>query len=356
MEEEKLLRLIDANVDRAQEGLRLLEDMARFLLDDASLAEAFKELRHRVGAAVASAYRDLLAARRATEDVTAFANPPGEMRRADLEALVAANAKRTQESLRALEETAKLPLPDVALRPEPFKEARFALYDLERRLLGRLLRHDLRPKLWGLYVIVDPEVAQGRDLVAVAREAIAGGARIIQLRDKVDDKGEQLATARQLQQLCEDTGALFIMNDHVDVAAACGAHGVHVGQTDLPVAAARRLLPLGAIVGVSTSGNVELALAAQAEGADYVAVGVFPSPTKPPAQPFPPRLDVLRQVKEAVSVPVCAISGINADNVHLVMENGADMAAVISAVVGQPDVRAAASRLVERMEAYKASH
>lgn len=355
MEETKLLRLIDANVDRTREGLRVLEDMARFLLDDASLAEALKELRHEVAGAVGASYQQLLSVRQAAEDVSAFANPPAEMQRADLMALAAANAKRAQESLRALEEATKLPLAGVALRPEPFKEVRFALYELERRLVDRLLRHDLRPRLAGLYVIVDPEVAHGRDLVSVARQAIAGGARIIQLRDKLHDKGEQLATARQLQGLCEETNALFIVNDHVDLAVASGAHGVHLGQTDLPVAAARRLLPLGSVVGASAR-TVEQALAAQAEGADYVAVGVFPSLTKPPAEPFQHRLDVLQAIKETVTLPVCAISGINAGNIDRVLEHGADMAAVISAVVGQPDVQAAARRLAERMEAYKPSH
>jgi thiamine-phosphate pyrophosphorylase len=349
MNDSEVLRLIDANVDRAQEGLRVLEDIARFMIDDASLAEALKEQRHRVGGAVAKTYRQLLSARRAAEDVGAFTNPASEMQRSDIEALVAANAKRVEESLRTLEEAAKLPLAGVPLNAEDFKEVRFALYDRERQLVDRLVRHNLRRRLRGLYVIVDPEVAKGRDIVEVAREAIEGGAHIIQLRDKVHDKGEQLETARRLQELCQRAGALFIVNDHVDLAIACDADGVHLGQTDLPVSIARKLLPLGKIVGCSTQ-TVEMALRAQAEGADYVGIGVFQSSTKVHAEPFENRLDVLRQIKEAVKIPVCAISGIDINNIDSVMEAGADMAAVISAVVGQPDVRAAARQLAERIE------
>ena len=348
-EDASLLRLIDANIDRSQEGLRLLEDLARFALDDASLAGALKDLRHLIAGAVRADYLPLLSARRAPDDVAAFLNPPQEMERSHLESLVAANAKRVEESLRTLEETAKLPLPGLTLATKPFKEARFALYDLERRLIDRLLRQDLRARLRGLYVILDPEFARERDLLEVAQLALAGGARILQLRDKAHDKGDQLPLALSLREICNRNDALFIINDHVDLALACSAHGVHLGQTDLPVAAARRMLPIGSIVGCSTR-TLEQARTAQAEGADYVAVGVFPSPTKPPVEPFHDRLDTLKAIKEAVSLPVCAISGINAGNIGQVLARGADMAAVISAVVAATGPREAARALAEKFK------
>ncbi len=203
--------------------------------------------------------------------------------------------------------------------------------------------------LRGLYVILDPQAAGGRDLVTIARQALAGGARILQLRDKIHDKGEQLPVARRLRALCARQGALFLINDHVDLALACEADGVHVGQKDLPVAFARRLLPPPLIVGASTN-NPREARRAVRDGADYVAVGrLFPTASKLDTRPA--TLDVLRAVRRAVKVPIAGIGGITEENVDAVLAAGADMMAVISAVVGAANVRAAARRLARQFGA-----
>jgi thiamine-phosphate pyrophosphorylase len=203
-----------------------------------------------------------------------------------------------------------------------------------------------RYELRGLYVIIDPEVAAGRDEVEVARQALAGGARLIQLRDKRREKGVQLPIARALRDLCEEREALFIVNDHVDLALTVEAHGVHVGQNDLPVSAVRRLVPPEMIVGCSTN-NPEEARRAEADGADYVSVGrLFPTGSK--ADTRPATTETLRAVKVAVSLPVCAIGGINETNIDEVVAAGANMAAVIAAVVTAPDVEEAARGLAAR--------
>jgi thiamine-phosphate pyrophosphorylase len=195
-------------------------------------------------------------------------------------------------------------------------------------------------------VIIDPAVAEGGDELEIARAALDGGARLLQLRDKIHPKGQQLPLAEALQALCRERGATFIVNDHVDLALAAGADGVHVGQQDLPVNVARRLLPPGAIVGCSTNDATEARRAA-AEGADYVSVGrLFPTGSKGDTRPA--TLATLREVKAAVSLPVCAIGGINESNIDEVIAAGADMAAVIAAVIAAPDVEAAARRLAER--------
>lgn len=200
--------------------------------------------------------------------------------------------------------------------------------------------------LHGLYVIIDPEVAAGRDEVEVARDALAGGARLVQLRDKTREKGLQLPIARALRELCDEHGAPFIVNDHVDLALAAGAHGVHVGQKDLPVEVVRRLAPREMIVGCSAN-NLEEALRAEADGADYVSVGrLFPTDSKRDTRPA--TTDTIRDVKAAVSLPVCAIGGINETNIDEVVAAGAEMAAVIAAVVAAPDVREAARLLAAR--------
>lgn len=205
-----------------------------------------------------------------------------------------------------------------------------------------------RYELRGLYVIIDPEVAAGRDEVEVARQALAGGARLIQLRDKRREKGVQLPIARALRGLCQEHEALFIVNDHVDLALAVEAHGVHVGQKDLPVSAVRRLVPREMLVGCSTN-NPEEASRAEADGADYVSVGrLFPTGSK--ADTRPATTETLRAVKAAMSLPVCAIGGIDETTIDEVVAAGADIAAVIAAVVAAPDVREAARRLAARFD------
>ncbi len=207
-------------------------------------------------------------------------------------------------------------------------------------------RAAVRKSLRGLYVIIDPSLAEGRDEVEIAREALAGGARLLQLRDKTREKGLQLPIARALRALCRERGAPFIVTDHVDLALAVDADGVHVGQKDLPVSALRRLVPREMIVGCSTN-NPEEARRAEADGADYVSVGrLFLTGSKQDTRPA--TTETLRAVKATVSVPVCAIGGITEANIDEALAAGADMAAVIVAVIAAPDVQEAARRLAAR--------
>lgn len=204
----------------------------------------------------------------------------------------------------------------------------------------------MRESLKGLYVIIDPQVSRGRDEVEIAREALDAGARMIQFRDKTREKGLQLPIATAIAALCRQSGALCIVNDHVDLALAVGADGVHVGQKDLPVTVVRRLLGAGPIIGCSTN-NANEARRAVADGADYVSVGrLFPTDSKSDTRPA--TLETLRAVKAAVSVPVCAIGGINGSNIDDVVAAGADIVSVIAAVVAATDVRESARALASR--------
>ncbi|HXG36805.1 MAG TPA: thiamine phosphate synthase [Dehalococcoidia bacterium] len=206
----------------------------------------------------------------------------------------------------------------------------------------------MNEKLRGLYLLADPAATAGRDLAEVVAAGLRGGVRLIQLRDKDSPKGAQFRLARRLLELCRQSGALFLINDHVDLALAVGADGVHLGQQDLPVAVVRRLVPRDFVVGCSTN-NVKEALDAQAAGASYVSVGrLFPTGSKRDTRPA--TLETLRQVKEAVSLPVCAIGGIDESNIEAVLAAGADMAAVIAAVMSAEDPEAAARRLSQRFK------
>lgn len=339
-----MLRLIDANLNRMSEGLRTLEDVARFLLNDATLSAKLKSLRHGLAVEDASLKKNLLSARDSADDVGAFAEADSEAQRQDLPNIVTANARRVEESLRVLEEFAKLP--EIMLESARFKQARFALYEIERELTAKILRRQKR--IAGLYVIIDTEALRGRDEVEVAQQAISGGAKAIQLRDKNRNKREILSKARELKALCVQSDVLFIVNDYLDIAIASDADGLHLGQEDLPVSTARQLLPIDRIIGCSTK-TIAAALQAQTDGADYVAVGsMYPTASKTDTHVV--GLETLRQIREAISIPIVAIGGIDAKNAGEVMAAGADSVAVISAVLGAEDVEEAARQLAQSME------
>lgn len=343
-----ILRVLDANVDRSQEGIRILEDVARFVLNDATLATRLRDLRHGIAQAVSGLDRAMLDARRAAEDVGAS---PGLMEegRQDLEQLVRANSKRAQEALRVLEEFARLQELPHPLDVESFKRGRFAVYELEQRLIWSLGRQGKVDRVRGLYVILDPTATKGRAELEVAEEALRGGAAVLQYRDKVREKGIQLRVLSGLRDLCRRFDALLIVNNDPDLAMAANADGVHLGQKDLPLEVARSLMSPGQIIGVSCA-TVDEAIEADARGADYIAVGsTFPTESKLDTRPA--GLVTLRRVREVTRRPLVAIGGINADNVGQVMAAGADAVAVISAVVGAPGPEAAAKLLRERMEA-----
>ena len=340
------LRIIDANLNRMCEGLRVLEDLARLMLDDATLAQQLKNMRHEMARYGGQLQQQLLQARDSEGDVGVDMEVPGEEKYREIPETILANARRGQESLRVMEEIAKVPGLD--LNPEKFKQARFALYAIEKTLLSKVLRQDKMKRLSGLYVIIDTSVLGAGSYLEVAGQAIRGGAKVIQLRDKEADKKELLSIAHGLRDLCAEQGILFIMNDYLDMALAVDADGLHVGQDDLPVSVARRLLPIDKILGCSAR-TVDKAVAAQSDGADYVAVGaMYPTLSKVKTELVGP--ERLRQIRQEVNLPVVAIGGINKDNVSEVTAAGADSVAVINAVLGAEDVEEAARQIVARIE------
>ena len=342
-----MLRIIDANLNRAGEGLRVLEDIARFILGDAELTGQLKSIRHALFQDIYPLQQEILMTRKAAEDVGASIEADGERVRQDLRAVVRANAKRVQESVRVLEEFAKLPSVPSDLNSPRLQQIRFDVYELEQQLVCRLLRKEKASRLSGLYVIIDPQMLKGRSPEEVTREAVGGGASVIQLRDKVDNGQRTIELARDLKGICDVEGALFIINDRLDIALAVAADGLHVGQEDLPVSEVRRVLSLNALVGCSTSTLAE-ACQAVSSGADYVAVGSI-YPTKSKERFILAGLERLREIKREVSVPVVAIGGINEANVEGVIEAGADSVAVISAVSEAEDVEKSARCLVEKI-------
>jgi thiamine-phosphate pyrophosphorylase len=200
-----------------------------------------------------------------------------------------------------------------------------------------------------LYVITDRRLASGRSHEEVAREAIAGGATVIQLRDKEASTKELVEIGRRLRRLTAERGVTFIVNDRVDVALAVNADGVHLGQEDMPAALARQLMGPAKVIGVSAS-TVEEAKRAEKDGANYLGVGpVYATVTKPDAGE-PIGVEGLAEILRAVSIPVVAIGGIKEGNVEEVIAAGADGVAVVSAVVAAQDIEAAARRLRRKIK------
>jgi thiamine-phosphate pyrophosphorylase len=338
------LRIIDANLNRVGEGLRVLEDLARLILNDATLTQQLKNMRHNLLTTNGSFQQQLLQARDAAGDVGTYLEVSDEEKDREPTATIVANARRAQEGLRVLEELA----PQAGLDANKFKQARFDLYEIERALLSRLLRRDKIARLTGLYVIIDTQALKERGHVEAAAQAIHGGASVIQLRDKLTSKKELLPVAKQLNDLCAEHKVLFIVNDHLDLALATGADGLHLGQDDLPVNVARKLLAMDKIVGISAR-TVPDALKAEADGADYIAVGsMYPTASKEEATVV--GLERLRQVKQAVSLPIVAIGGINQDNAAEVMAAGASAVAVISATLQAKDMERATRQLANAIK------
>lgn len=201
-----------------------------------------------------------------------------------------------------------------------------------------------------LYVLTDAGAARGRDVVSLVAAALEGGATAIQLRDKSPSARDQIRVGQALRRLTREAGALFIVNDRVDVAYAVEADGVHLGQDDFPAEVARRILGPDAIVGGSAGNQDELAHCLQA-GVDYLGVGpMYPTPSKPDAgSPIGPA--GLAEIRRETDLPIVGVGGIGVQNLEPVVRAGADGVAVIGAVVGADDVRAAARRVRTAVEA-----
>lgn len=201
-------------------------------------------------------------------------------------------------------------------------------------------------RLSGLYVITDEEICPGRSHIEIAKAALAGGAKIIQIRDKYASDRKFFEDACIIREMTEEAGALFFVNDRVDIAAAVGADGINIGQTDMPINVARELLGQETIIGVSAD-CLEQAIKAHEDGADYIGFGpIFTTTTKLDAG-LVSGLETLRKVCREISLPIVAIGGIGLTNIGSVAANGAACAAVVSAVVCAPDMCSATSDLAK---------
>jgi len=340
-------RLLDANLDRAREGLRVIEDWCRFGLDRTDLVARTKDLRQRLGQRHHDDYK--LARHTATDAAAGMAHPAQQQRPA-AQQVVAANCARVQEALRVLEEFGRGVDPELAAEAAAI---RYALYDLEVDLLRSASSAQDRRQLLQqcrLYLVTSPSPRQE----AVVEASLEAGVRLVQYRAKEGSSGPdgqpitdalRLQQARALRQLCARHGALFLVNDRLDIALAVDADGVHLGQGDLPPAIARQLLGPERLIGRSTHALSQLHQAV-ADGCDYVGVGpVNATPTKPGREPV--GLDYVRQAAAESPIPFFAIGGIDAANLAAVQATGAQRVAVVRAITEAADPAAATRTLLE---------
>jgi thiamine-phosphate pyrophosphorylase len=335
--------VIDAAANRAREGLRVVEDYLRFVLDDRFLTEQLKVLRHELTAAISRfSLGERLAARETQADVGTAITTPAEGHREDLAQVLAANFTRVQEALRSLEEFAKLLDPDASAL---LKQLRYRTYTLQRAVeITRASASRLASAR--LYVLLDGRASLD-EFAALARSLVEAGVHVIQLRDKRLDDRQLLERAAALREITRAAGVLFIVNDRPDLAVLARADGVHVGQEDVSVKAARTIVGPDALVGVSTHW-IEQSRQAVLDGANYIGVGpTFPSETKQFDQ-FP-GLELLRAVAGEIRLPAFAIGGIGPENVAEVLQTGMGRIAVSGAVLGAADPAAAALALSRQL-------
>ena len=302
-----------------REGLRVAEDYVRFVLDDPGLTKRFKEVRHRLAEAERGLDAHLLLGARDTrEDVGTHIMTPSEQIRENPRAVLAANFKRIGEALRSLEEYTKLI--DIWLAGR-FEVLRYDVYTLEKLTMTAVAAHRGLSNA-RLMVLVGGLPTIG-ELTWMVGEALAGGAEVIQYREKGLPDRELLRRAREIRILTAQARVPLIMNDRVDIARLASCDGVHVGQDDLTPRDARRIMGPAALIGVSTHDRSQLEAAILA-GAGYLGVGpVFPSATKEFSEPELAGLGYVRLAAETTSLPWFAIGGITEENVDRVLEAGA---------------------------------
>ncbi|MBE9040564.1 thiamine phosphate synthase [Oscillatoriales cyanobacterium LEGE 11467] len=312
-------RILDANLDRAREGLRIVEEWCRFGLESSALTNECKELRQ----ALASWHTaELREARDTPGDPGTELTHPQERERTNIEQVLIANLCRTQEALRVLEEYGKLYQPKMG---DALKQMRYRAYALESQLLAKGRQQKLQQA--PLYLVTSPN----DDLLGIVEKALQGGLTLVQYRDKDADDITRIERASAIRQLCHRYRALFIINDRVDLALAVDADGVHLGQQDVPISFARKLLGASRIIGRSTTNPQEMKQAID-EGADYIGVGpVYETPTK--AGKAPAGLEYIRHAAANSPIPWFAIGGIDMNNIHSVFSAGARRVAVVRAIV-----------------------
>jgi thiamine-phosphate pyrophosphorylase len=347
--ERSAYRIIDANFNRAREACRVVEEFCRFVLNSSSLTERAKKLRHKLSASIGKLNAGRLIAGRDTPgDVGVGMTIEKQLTRGNLNDCFIAGCKRLTEALRALAEIIRIDNESLAAAIE---KLRFDAYTLEKDII---IFSDTSTKFKSvrLYIVITSNLPA--DVISLTHKCAEGGADCIQLRAKDVEDDRHFALAVEFVKICKDAGIISIINDRTDIAVACGADGVHLGQNDLPVEQARRLQLAPLIIGKSTHSLKQLK-AACAENLTYVGLGpVYATPTKPGADAV--GLEYVTGATQELAdtgIGHVAIGGITPDNVEHVLAAGAESIAVCSAVTHASDPAAVCRIFKEKIKAFR---
>lgn len=337
-------RIIDANLNRGNEALRVLEEITRFILDDKNLSEELKLMRHQLSMVQEADYSKLLAARDTENDVGISIKNPDK--RCGIETIFKANIKRLQQVLRVLAEYS-VNNPEHAAA---FETMRYKTYTLEKIMWDKLKEQYNKYMLENkkLYLVTNSDKFETEtDFLNAVASALQGGVDILQLREKTMSANKIIELGKKIKLLCAEYNTTFIVNDRVDIAYILEADGVHLGQDDMDVASARKILGNNAIIGISTHAP-EQAKKAVGDGADYIGVGpVFTTPTKPTTKSV--GLEYVNWVSKNIQIPYFAIGGINLENVDEVVKNGAKRIAVVRAIINAENPEHAAKEFLKHL-------
>lgn len=345
-EEAALLRILDANANRASEGLRVVEDYLRFAENDGYLSRTCKQIRHELAETLAELdVEQRLACRSTTTDVGVASDAESEYDRANLRDVALANLHRVAEALRALEENSKIKSVALARR---FESLRYRIYTLEKSI-GHVARSRRILRRAGLYVLVDERFGFGRDFENRIRELVEAGVDAIQLRIKGAADRDVISAASALRAATQQSDTLLIVNDRPDIARISGADGVHLGQEEMNVAQARLIVGPDMLIGLSTH-TLEQARQGVLAGADYIGIGpVFTSKTKTFRQFV--GLDLVEQVTSEIPIATFAIGGITLDRLTYLLEVGVSRIAVSHAIWAAEDAGRAARQFRTKLDA-----
>lgn len=326
-------RILDANINRCAEGLRVLEDIARFRFDQRALSADLRALRHAVRDCFKGHERNLLGSRDAANDVGVSTSSQSTAdQRTGLKDTVLSNFKRAQEALRSMEEILKMM--DAYPTAKTMESIRFRAYSLESKFMDSF-KHRL-PE--GVYGILGEKFSRGRTNIQMARLMVDAGIDILQYREKLTDKSrkEIYEECLEIRKITADAGVPFIVNDFADVAVMVEADGVHQGQDDLPIKKLKTIAP-DLILGCSTHSPYQAQKAVE-DGADYIGVGpIFTTQTKEDvcdAVGF----DYLEHVVAHHDIPFVAIGGIKRHNLAEVVKRGAKTVCLVTEIIGEANI------------------
>ncbi len=335
------IRILDANINRCAEGIRVIEDLVRFQFCREDLTKKLRDIRHFLRKSYAHLDERFILARNADEDVGKEISKKSDLdKKINLKQICNANFKRITEALRTIEEYSKI-IGEYNLSKE-VEDRRYEAYMIEKEVLN-LFKVEIP---MGLYGITGEEFAKGRTNVECVKEMIKAGIKIIQYREKNKSLREKFIEAKEIAKLCKEAGVIFIVNDHIDIALLVDADGVHIGQEDLPLVEVRKLLGSNKLIGLSTH-SIDDATRAMKEDIDYIGAGpIFPTRTKDRA---PVGLEYLEWVIKNVHIPYVAIGGIKEHNLDEILFKGAKWVSLVSEVVGANDIEAIGKRLNEKI-------